>query len=84
LETGDLPRVGSLLFNRLEESAFAMNPKVADLRRLLERECRFGALMSGSGSAVYALCETRNEAEELARRLSAMNLGEVFAASSCE
>lgn len=84
LEKGDLPRVGSLLFNRLEESAFAMNPKVADLRRLLERESRFGSLMSGSGSAVYALCESRNEAEELARRLSAMDLGEVFAASSCE
>ena len=84
LEKGDLPRVGSLLFNRLEESAFAMNSKVADLRRLLERESRLGSLMTGSGSAVYALCESRNEAEELARRLSAMNLGEAFAASSCE
>ena len=84
LEAGDAPRIGSLLFNRLEEPAFVMNPKVAELRRLLDRESRLGSLMTGSGSAVYALCESRNEAEELARRLSAMSLGDVFAASSCE
>jgi len=84
LEAGDTSRVGSLLFNRLEGSAFAMNPKVAELRRLLDCETRLGALMTGSGSAVYALCESRNDAEELARRLSARNLGHVFAASSCE
>jgi 4-diphosphocytidyl-2-C-methyl-D-erythritol kinase len=84
LEAGDATRIGSLLFNRLEEPAFAMNSKVAELRRLLDRESRLGSLMTGSGSAVYALCESRNEAEELARRLSAMSLGDVFAASSCE
>jgi 4-diphosphocytidyl-2-C-methyl-D-erythritol kinase len=84
LEAGDLPRIAALLFNRLEEPAFAMSPKVAELRALLARESRFGALMTGSGSAVYALCESRNEAEELARRLSDRNLGDVFAASSCE
>ena len=84
LEEGDRARVGSLLFNRLEEPAFAMSRQVAELRRLLVRESRLGALMTGSGSAVYALCESRNEAEELARRWSARNLGDVFAASSCD
>ena len=84
LEIGDTARIGSLLFNRLEEPAFAMNPKVAELRRLAERESRFGALMTGSGSAVYALCESRNQAEDLARQWSARGLGETFAASSCD
>jgi len=84
LEAGDLTQVGALLFNRLEEPAFALTPTVAELRRLLDCETRLGALMTGSGSAVFALCESRNEAEELARRLSARDLGDVFAASSCE
>jgi len=84
LEAGDTPRVGSLLFNRLEGPAFALAPKVAELRRLLDRERRLGALMTGSGSAVFALCESRNEAEELARRVSIQDLGDIFAASSCE
>jgi len=84
LEEGDTTRVGSLLFNRLEKPAFAMNPKVAELRDLLSRESRLGALMTGSGSAVYALCDSRNEAEEFARRWSAKGFGDVFAASSCD
>lgn len=84
LEEGDIARVGSLLFNRLEGPAFAMNPKVAELRGLLARESRSAALMTGSGSAVYALCDSRNSAEDLARRLSERGIGGVFAASSCD
>ena len=66
LATGDAEKLAAGLFNRLEEAAFAVAPAVRAVRdRLLA--CRpLGAQVTGSGSAVFALCRTREDAIRVA------------------
>lgn len=69
LESGDIGRLGKLLHNRLEEPAFQLRP---DLRAELERLRSLGPvgqLMSGSGSTLFALCRSADEAQHLVRQL---------------
>ncbi len=63
-----LPRWQCLLFNRLEE---AVLPYVCSVRDVKEYFSSMGAapLMSGSGSTVFALTPTREQAEDLAGRM---------------
>jgi 4-diphosphocytidyl-2-C-methyl-D-erythritol kinase len=65
---GDPAAIGRALFNRLEEPAFALSPVVEQVRQRLTGLAPWGALMSGSGSAVFALCRNRNEAAAVAER----------------
>jgi 4-diphosphocytidyl-2-C-methyl-D-erythritol kinase len=59
---GDPEAVGRALFNRLEEPAFALSPAVERVRDRLGRLGVCGVQMSGSGSAVFAVCRSRKEA----------------------
>jgi 4-diphosphocytidyl-2-C-methyl-D-erythritol kinase len=68
---GDPEAVGGALFNRLEEPSFALAPTVGQIRRRLTALAPCGALMSGSGSALFAVCRDRTEALALARRFRA-------------
>ncbi|QEG26792.1 4-diphosphocytidyl-2-C-methyl-D-erythritol kinase [Gemmata obscuriglobus] len=65
---GDPAAVGAALFNRLEPAAFGAEPLVGRLRtRLAElHPAPCGALMSGSGSTVFAVCRDRSHALEVA------------------
>jgi 4-diphosphocytidyl-2-C-methyl-D-erythritol kinase len=62
--------LGHALFNRLEAPAFALHPELAALRTRLDRLLPHGARMTGSGSALYGLCDSRREADRAARRAS--------------
>lgn len=64
----------ALLHNDLETAAFARIPSLRDLRELIVREGALGALMSGSGSTLFGLCASEDEAVELSRRLCAWGL----------
>ncbi len=66
LRSGDPEAVGRSLFNRLEEPAFALAPVVGQFRDQLARLGVCGARMSGSGSAVFAVCRSREEATRVA------------------
>jgi 4-diphosphocytidyl-2-C-methyl-D-erythritol kinase len=66
LRAGDPEAVGRLLFNRLEQPAFALAPAVEQVRRRLMSLGSAGAMMSGSGSAAFAVCRSREEAIRLA------------------
>lgn len=66
VRAGDPEAVGQALFNRLEEPAFALAPVVEQLRRRLGSLGPCGAVMSGSGSAVFAVCRSREEAIRVA------------------
>jgi len=58
LIAGDVAGVGSALFNRLERPAFDMHPALREGKaRLAETGAFAGVLMSGSGSALFGLCE---------------------------
>ncbi len=68
VRAGQPEALGRALFNRLEEPAFELSPLVRQIRLRLENLGGCGALMSGSGSAVFALCRSRDEATWVAAR----------------
>ena len=63
---GDAVALGASLFNRLQAAAFGLAPLVETVYRRLAGLNPAGCLMSGSGSAVFALCRDRSEAVTLA------------------
>ncbi|HEV3386344.1 MAG TPA: 4-(cytidine 5'-diphospho)-2-C-methyl-D-erythritol kinase [Gemmata sp.] len=68
IRLGDPAAIGRALFNRLEQPAFALSPVVEQLRQRLVGLSPCGAMMSGSGSAMFALCRNRVEAFQVAER----------------
>ncbi|HUR55414.1 MAG TPA: 4-(cytidine 5'-diphospho)-2-C-methyl-D-erythritol kinase [Gemmataceae bacterium] len=63
---GDAAALGRVLFNRLQAPAFGLAPLVESVYRRLAGLNPAGCLMSGSGSAVFALCRDRAEAVRVA------------------
>ncbi len=59
----------TVLFNRLEEAAFQLYPRLKRLKETAARLCSGGALLSGSGSSVFGLCASSSEAAEAAEKL---------------
>ncbi|MDO8136950.1 MAG: 4-(cytidine 5'-diphospho)-2-C-methyl-D-erythritol kinase [Candidatus Brocadiales bacterium] len=78
LSSGDPESVGRLLFNRLEEVALGLYPVLRKIRTLLESYGPCGVLLSGSGSAVYGLCNTKREAEGIKENLKRQGMGKVY------
>lgn len=70
LGAGDLRGVGASLHNDLEEAAFSLDPSLASRKRALLDAGALGAVMTGSGSAVAALCRDESHAREVARRVA--------------
>jgi 4-diphosphocytidyl-2-C-methyl-D-erythritol kinase len=66
VRAGNAEAVGRSAFNRLEEPAFALSPAVERIRNRLAGLAPRGARMSGSGSAVFAVCRDRAEADRVA------------------
>jgi len=59
LANGDHRKLAACCFNRLTLPARSMNEEMADLMSALERIFRRPVFMSGSGSTVFLLCESR-------------------------
>jgi 4-diphosphocytidyl-2-C-methyl-D-erythritol kinase len=78
---GDSPRLGRLLFNRLQGTAEQLVPELIPVRDALTSlgSLLDGHLMSGSGSAYFGLCRDRATADEAARRLMTLGQGSVRA-----
>lgn len=70
------------LHNTLQEPAERLNRDVTTLRRWFSRQPFLGHLMSGSGTGYFGLCHTHQQARQLAARLRATRLGDVFVARS--
>jgi 4-diphosphocytidyl-2-C-methyl-D-erythritol kinase len=83
LRTGSLATAAQRLHNRLESPATRLSPLVDRLLRSAERWDCLGYRMSGSGSAVFALCASANKARQLGRRLRTRRLGRVFVVRTC-
>jgi 4-diphosphocytidyl-2-C-methyl-D-erythritol kinase len=64
-----LPR----LVNDLEPAAFAVEPSVGRLRASLEEKLARPVRMSGSGSTLFTLYDTRDETERAARQLATID-----------
>jgi len=67
----DAPKIGELLHNDLEKVVLPENPQVLKLRETFAAENVLGAMMSGSGPTVFALTESRQQAEEVRSKVSA-------------
>jgi 4-diphosphocytidyl-2-C-methyl-D-erythritol kinase len=68
-EAGDVDELGRRLHNRLEGPAARLLPAVAEWLERLAARRPAGRLMTGSGSTVYALCRSPQEAQRVARGL---------------
>ena len=66
LEQGDPEKLAAGMFNRLQEPAFAVAPSVRTVHERLTACRPFGVQVTGSGSAVFALCRDRIDAERVA------------------
>jgi 4-diphosphocytidyl-2-C-methyl-D-erythritol kinase len=63
--------IGKLLHNDLEKVVLPAYPQVAQLRDEFQQAGVLGAMMSGSGPTVFALCETENQAREIKEKVQA-------------
>ncbi len=62
-------KLGRLLYNDLERVVLPAYPAIADLKnRLLDQEC-IGAMMSGSGSTVFAIAPDLDRAYQIAEAI---------------
>lgn len=64
-------RVAGELFNRLESPAHRIFPRLTALREQLGRAPALGSLMTGSGSAHFALCDGPGNARRVAQAMRA-------------
>jgi 4-diphosphocytidyl-2-C-methyl-D-erythritol kinase len=62
-------RLMGVLVNDLESPAFSLKPELGRLRGEIENTLGRTVRMSGSGSTLFTLTDTRQEAEEAARRI---------------
>ncbi len=67
LHAGDLQGLGASLSNNMTEASVSLVPQVGEvLRRMAAEAGVTGALVAGSGSAVFAVCESAQVAERIA------------------
>ncbi|MBV9387835.1 MAG: 4-(cytidine 5'-diphospho)-2-C-methyl-D-erythritol kinase [Chroococcidiopsidaceae cyanobacterium CP_BM_ER_R8_30] len=57
--------IGQLLHNDLEKIVLPAYPQVLQLRETIHQSGVLGAMMSGSGPTVFALCESLNQAQQV-------------------
>jgi 4-diphosphocytidyl-2-C-methyl-D-erythritol kinase len=67
----DAKKIGQLLHNDLEKVVLPVHPQVEWLRQTLAEFDTLGVMMSGSGSTVFALVESKAQAEQVRQQLKA-------------
>jgi 4-diphosphocytidyl-2-C-methyl-D-erythritol kinase len=82
LAGGRLQAAADLFHNALQEPAERLNPDVTRLKTAFARQPFAGHMMSGSGTSYFGLCRSRRQAQQLAARLKATRLGDVFVVSN--
>ncbi|GAB6172552.1 4-(cytidine 5'-diphospho)-2-C-methyl-D-erythritol kinase [Paradesulfitobacterium aromaticivorans] len=82
LTAGRPEQVAALLSNDLEEVSIRMVPEIGHIKRIMLKSGCYGALMSGSGSAVFGLAYGQEQALTIARELRAQGHSEVWTAST--
>jgi 4-diphosphocytidyl-2-C-methyl-D-erythritol kinase len=83
LQTRQLALAGQQLLNQLGPPAERLCEDVSQLRQRFDRLPLYGHLMSGSGTSYFGLCRSRQQAQQLAARLRAQRVGQVFSVQSC-
>lgn len=68
LEKGDDDKLAESMFNSLEKASLQMVPEIQDVKDMLRKDGLKMVMMSGSGSAVYALSTDHNMMKALYRK----------------
>lgn len=71
LKSGSIQRIALLLSNDLEAGSQQILPLIGGLKNGLLKEGCLGALMSGSGSAVFGIAASEEQAQRIAHSLKA-------------
>ncbi len=82
LARGAAARIGETLHNGLAMAAAQLTPWMARMREEFQRQGSRWHLMSGSGSAWFAICESALTARRLATRLAARRIGQTWVATA--
>ena len=69
LATGGWDVIAPRLHNDFEDVVLPEVPIVAELRRAFESSGALGSLLSGSGSTIFGLATTRDDARRVAERV---------------
>lgn len=78
LKLGKSEDLTSLLWNRLELAALKVTPWIERVAKWMDGLDARAHLLSGSGSARFALCDNREQATELAKKLKKLGLPRVY------
>lgn len=81
-QSGRLDRAGRNLYNALEPTACELNSDVKRVKSELRKLPVLGELMSGSGTACFALCANQASARQAAARFRAMGIGHAWEVTS--
>lgn len=82
LEADDATLLGKYLHNRLEDVVFKLYPQLEEIRQKFRKFDFCGVLLSGSGSAVYGLCRSGSDANNIGQKLKTFGIGDVFVVAS--
>jgi 4-diphosphocytidyl-2-C-methyl-D-erythritol kinase len=66
---GDVDSVGRFMHNRLQQAAESSEPRIAEYAQMLADAAPAGQLMSGSGSTLFAVCRSSEDAQRVAANL---------------
>lgn len=75
VERGSPAEIASRLFNRLEEAAEKINPVVKEIKADLLGAGAPGALMTGSGSAVFGIARDQDSASSIREKILSQRKG---------
>ena len=79
INKGDLKKISANMFNVLEDIAIPICPKIQQIKDIMLKNRALGSIMSGSGSSVFGIWETKSEASNVASELkNKYNIKETF------
>ena len=73
--------LNSQMNNQFESSLLVQYPVLSNLKTLLLKNGAFGALVTGSGSAVFGVYNNKDKQNQTYKNLTCLQIGEIF---SCE
>jgi 4-diphosphocytidyl-2-C-methyl-D-erythritol kinase len=73
LMQGDIQRLSTLLFNRLEDVVLRKFPQLGSIKEALRGFGALGALLSGSGPTLFAIAKDSEEANKINSRIRELN-----------
>jgi 4-diphosphocytidyl-2-C-methyl-D-erythritol kinase len=83
LRNGSLAEAGRWMTNRLQSVAAELCPWIGRIGTAFASTSCHGHMLTGSGSAYFAVMRSARHARRVAAELSSLNLGNVFASATC-